>query len=100
MLALAFLGPEAIKQKPLTAEAVMAHFEYIKATAFKGRYYTVETLAHYVRAKVLGIDLNVLGLYPEGFVEQDIVVSPRQAEYIALQKQAPKIEKDKKVKGL
>ena len=97
MQTMQLLSPNA---KPLTEKAVIAHFEYIKRTAFKGRYYTVDTLCHYVRAKVLGIDLKVLGLYPEGFKIDEITVIGKDIERVALQRQAPKIEKDKKVKGL
>jgi hypothetical protein len=65
---------------------VISHFEYIKQTHFKGRFYTIETLAMYTRAKTLGIDLKALGLYPEGFVPKDIPVRELDEHYISMQK--------------
>jgi hypothetical protein len=74
-------------KKAYSEKQVISHFEYIKQTDFKGRFYTIETLAMYTRAKTLGIDLNALGLEPKNFVPKDIsVLDERDENYISLQK--------------
>jgi hypothetical protein len=84
-----------LQPRPFTAKQVLSHFQYLKATQFVNRVYTVDTVAKLVRAETLGIDLKGLGLYPEGYKEADVAVNSKDAEFIALQKVKPKAKKKK-----
>lgn len=89
------------KTNPISRMAVLAFFADLKRTHYKGRMYSFETLAHYVRAKALNVNLEALGLYPEGFDPKEIGVTNEGKEYLLLQRQPEVIKekKPKKVKG-
>jgi hypothetical protein len=73
-------------KKAYSEKQVLSHFQYIKETHFNGRFYTIETLAMYTRAKALSIDLKALGLYPENFKPKEIPVRELDEHFITMQK--------------